>query len=45
MVLKPELYNFDDAHVAVLERHGVPDLFKVRPVPGAFIFKVRVPDE
>ena len=45
MILKPELYNFDDAHVAVLEKHGVPDLFKIQSVPGTFIFKVRVRDQ
>ena len=45
MILKPELYNFDEAHVAVLEKHGVPDLFKIQSVPGTFIFKVRVRDQ
>lgn len=44
MILKPELYNFDDAHVAVLEKYGVPELFKIRAIPGTFIFKVTPSD-
>lgn len=41
LMIKPELYNFDDAHLPVLEKFGVPDLVRIEPLQDTFIFKVK----